>query len=108
MNEKTRKSASQAGILIVLLLVLGFLGFRMFAATQGSRKPADKSAKATASAKADDKGAKDSGEKATATKMPPVPRTGDQAGKGMAIGEGDLQLNPNQFKVYALNPPKNP
>jgi hypothetical protein len=102
MNESTKKSATQAALLVVLLLVLGFSAFRMISAMQTTRKPAAKAQPAV------ERNAADSGKKPTSTNMPHVARTGEAKSKGMEVAEGDLHINPNQFKVYALNPPKNP
>lgn len=101
MNETAKKGATQAALLVLLVLVLGFSVFRMISAMQGARKPADR-AKTAAASKSDP------GKTPSSTNMPPVPRSGEKRESGVEIAEGDLHLNPNQFKVFALNPPKNP
>jgi hypothetical protein len=104
MNEASKKSAMQAALLVGLLLVLGFAVFRMINSMQTPKRNRDK-ARTTASA------SKDSSARPSSTNMPRVTGSaGDTGGKGsgVEIEAGDLRLNPNQFKVYALNPPKNP
>ncbi len=98
MNEGNKKSAVQAAFLVVLMLVLGFAVFKMIGSMQPPKK---KSRKATTSAS----------NRPSSTNMPRVPGSaGDTGGPGagVEIQETDLHLNLNQFKVYALNPPKNP
>jgi hypothetical protein len=104
MNEAAKKSASQVAILVGLFLVLGFLMFRMLSA--GKQMNHRGGSRRTAAATAQKK--QDPGATPSATNMPPVPRSGEPTGKDLEISEEDLHLNPNQFKVFKLSPPKNP
>jgi hypothetical protein len=101
MNESNKKTAVQAGLMIVLFIMLALLSVRMISQMQPKKK-ARATATTTASAAAEP------GSTPSSTNMPPVPRSGDTNAKGMEISTEDLHLNPSQFKVYELNPPKNP
>jgi hypothetical protein len=95
MNPKPKTSPTTIIILVVLLGLLGFSAFRMIGSMG---KP---SRKAAASKKSETK----------ATDMPVVPTTsGSKVGKSEAVLSAveKSNLNPNQFKVFQLNPPKNP
>jgi len=108
MNDGNKKTAMQAGVMIVLFVLLAVFAVRMVMSLQPRKHT---KTKATTTASADAPGAKKAGNGGTpsATNMPPVPRSGESKSKaGMELSEGDLHLNPNQFKVYALSPPKNP
>jgi hypothetical protein len=100
MNESNKKTALQAGLLIVLFVMLAALSVRMISQMQPKKKTRNND-QTTATASSE-------GGTPSSTNMPPVPRSGESNKKGMEISEADLHLNPNQFKVYALNPPKNP
>lgn len=100
MNESNKKTAMQAGLMIVLFLLLAGLVVRMVTSMKPPRKHKTTT---TASVPAE------KGDTPSATNMPRVPKSGEPISKaGMELSQADLHLNPNQFKVYSLNPPKNP
>jgi len=109
MNETSKKNVTQAAVLIGLLVVLVLAFFRMMGAVSGTHHAKPKTTE-TASSAAPEHQMTDAERNAnpSAKNMPVVPRSGDTGGKGMEIGAADLHLNPNQFKVFTLNPPKNP
>lgn len=92
MNEQSRKSSMQVVLLVVLLVALGFAAVRMMNAV----KTPPRKARATASAPE------------TATKMPTVATSTSAAAGRSGAAVSDSQLNANQFRVFELNPPKNP
>jgi hypothetical protein len=103
MNESNKKTAMQAGLMIVLFLMLAGLAVRMVMSMKPQKRH---KTPATATASAD----ADKGGTPSATNMPPVPKSGEPPSSkaSMELSQADLHLNPNQFKVYSLNPPKNP
>jgi hypothetical protein len=110
MKDSQKKTAMQAGLMVVLFLMLAGLAVRMVVSMKPHKHPKSGS---TVTASSDSStpaaGGKGNGDTPSATNMPPVPRSGDQKDKAaMELSQADLHLNPSQFKVYALSPPKNP
>jgi len=102
MDESKRKQLQQMLLLVLLLVILGasvaFMMKQINPANtrRGGRPPAQR---------VEAKGP-------SATNMPPVPGapgdTGRSSKEAQEAASGAKQLNPNQFKVYALSPSKSP
>src|SRR5688572_27570927 len=97
MNEQARKTMMQVVFLVVLMALLAFMVIRMLGAMQ---KSSGRSSKAAA--------ARSKQDRPTSTNMPVVPRSGEKPSEATQLVASDLHINPDQFRVFALNPPRNP
>jgi len=102
MNPNQRKQLLQIVVLAVLLIGLGFSMWRMLAVTQGTSAPAKPAQPALINQPQVDK-------LGAAPQTPPAATESAAAegGAPLAIPE-QIEMNPNLFRVYKLDPPKNP
>lgn len=106
MNPERRKQSFQVIVLIILLIGLGFSMWHMLRTVQGSAPPQQvEQVPSPATA----------GERLSEVAATPPPAAG-AAGAAAAPAEavqpldatGELEMNPNLFRVYRIAPPKNP
>ena len=119
MSQESRK---QIGQVIVLLLLLGVLGFCMWyfvLKPQHAGKGTSKTAPPAAASQQAAQPAADQAGAAPAGKTAAAGGAGAQKTADAATGQGkdkltkteapiSLEMNPNQFEVFTLSPPKNP
>lgn len=104
MNEGRKNNVSQIAILVVLAGVLLFAVFKVLLPQMNANK-ARQEKRAASRASSGEAARTDNG----VTEMPVVPTTsGAGSAKSIARVESEYRLNPNQFRVFQIDPPKNP
>jgi hypothetical protein len=100
----------QIALLVVLLGLLSFAVYRAFSGAVSPRRTAPAAGQPAAKGAAPGAAPATGGTETKATDMPDVVPTTSRGrlGEGIDAGAKAAQINPNLFKVYQVQPPKNP
>jgi hypothetical protein len=118
MSQESRKQIGQVVLLLILLGVLGFCMWYFLFKPQPASQSAGKAARPASAAQPAAQATTDQAGTAPAAGKPAYGTAGAEQAAATAAGKEpkltkaeapfSLEMNPNQFEVFTLSPPKNP